>query len=53
MSECYHLTTSQPWKINSICKIPQFILVPTAGHAHCSNSYHAAVAESLLHVAQT
>jgi len=28
-------------------------LWPTAGHAHCSNSYHAAVAQSLLYVAQT
>jgi len=27
--------------------------VPTAGHAHCSNSYHAAVAQSVLYVAQT
>jgi len=50
---CRCLTTSQPWKINSIHKIPQFILVPMAGHAHCSNSYHAAVAQSLLYVAQT
>ena len=28
-------------------------LWPTAGHAHCSNSYHGAVAQGLLYVAQT
>jgi len=33
--------------------MPQFILVLMAGHAHCSNTYHAAVAQSLLYVAQT